>query len=47
MVHLVYCDNAGETLYFMEKGSGKITAKASVRDVRNYVKLSGRDEYSI
>lgn len=31
---------AGEELYFMEKGSGKITVKAKVRDVKNYVKLS-------
>lgn len=30
---------AGETLYFMEKGSKKITAKATVKDVQNYVKL--------
>lgn len=31
---------AGETLYFMEKGSLQITAKAEVVDVKNYVKLS-------
>lgn len=31
---------AGETLYFMEKGSLQITAKAEVKDVKNYVKLS-------
>lgn len=30
----------GEELYFMEKGSGQITAKAMVCDVKNYVKLS-------
>jgi len=30
----------GETLYFMEKGTKKITAKAVVKDVQNYVKLS-------
>lgn len=30
----------GEELYFMEKGSGQITAKAIVCDVENYVKLS-------
>lgn len=30
----------GETLYFMEKGSLKITATATVREVRNYVKLT-------
>jgi hypothetical protein len=31
---------ANETLYFMEKGTGLITAKAKVISVRNYVKLS-------
>jgi hypothetical protein len=30
----------GEILYFMEKGSKKITAKAIVTNVLNYVKLS-------
>ncbi|MEG0277073.1 MAG: hypothetical protein RR630_08580 [Coprobacillus sp.] len=30
----------GETLYFMEKGSAMITAKATVKDVKNYVKLT-------
>lgn len=30
----------GETLYFMEKGSGKITASAIVNNVENYVKLA-------
>ncbi|MBN2694424.1 hypothetical protein JXR93_07155 [bacterium] len=29
-----------ETLYFMEKGSGKISAKATVENVQNYVKLN-------
>lgn len=29
-----------ETLYFMEKGSKKISAKAIVSDVQNFVKLS-------
>lgn len=29
----------GETLYFMEKGSAKITASATVSNVQNYVKL--------
>lgn len=29
-----------ETLYFMEKGSKKITAKATVKDVQNFVKLT-------
>lgn len=33
----------GEELYFMEKGSKKITAKAVVKGVQNYVKL-GDDE---
>lgn len=31
---------AGETLYFMEKGTAKISARAVVRNVENYVKLS-------
>lgn len=31
---------AGEKLYFMEKGSMKITASATVTDVKNYVKLT-------
>lgn len=31
---------SGETLYFMEKGSAKISAKAVVTEVQNYVKLS-------
>jgi hypothetical protein len=30
----------GETLYFMEKGSMEISAKATVTSVQNYVKLS-------
>ncbi len=30
----------GETLYFMEKGTAKISAKAVVTDVQNYVKLT-------
>ena len=30
----------GETLYFMEKGSASITAKATVSAVENYVKLA-------
>ena len=34
---------AGETLYFMEKGSLKITASAKVKDVKNYVKLSDEE----
>lgn len=32
-----------EILYFMEKGSKKITAKAIVSDVQNYVKLNDED----
>lgn len=31
---------AGETLYFMEKGTAKISARAVVKNVENYVKLS-------
>lgn len=31
---------AGETLYFMEKGTAKISARATVESVENYVKLS-------
>ncbi|MDF2512163.1 MAG: hypothetical protein K0S04_2029 [Herbinix sp.] len=30
----------GETLYFMQKGTGKITAMATVTSVQNYVKLT-------
>lgn len=33
----------GEQLYFMEKGSLKITATAKVKDVKNYVKLSDEE----
>lgn len=33
----------GETLYFMEKGSLKISASAKVKDVQNYVKLSDEE----
>lgn len=29
-----------ETLYFMQKGSSKITAQATVKSVQNYVKLT-------
>lgn len=32
-----------ETLYFMEKGSKKISAKARVTNVENYVKLSDEE----
>ena len=31
---------AGETLYFMKKGSAKITATATVKSVENYIKLT-------
>ncbi len=34
---------AGEELYFMEKGSKKITAKAVVKDVQNFVKLADNE----
>ena len=34
---------AGETLYFMEKGSLKITASAKVKDVKIYVKLTDEE----
>lgn len=34
---------AGEELYFMEKGSKKITAKAKVKDVQNFVKLANEE----
>ena len=30
----------GERLYFMEKGSAKVTATATVKEVQNFVKLS-------
>lgn len=30
----------GETLYFMEKGTAKISAKATAKSVQNYVKLT-------
>ncbi|MFV0352016.1 MAG: hypothetical protein ACK5JF_06860 [Oscillospiraceae bacterium] len=30
----------GETLYFMQKGTAQITAKAAVTDVQNFVKLA-------
>ena len=34
---------AGERLYFMEKGSGKVTSTAIVKDVQNFVKLSDEE----
>ncbi|WP_040197138.1 hypothetical protein [Candidatus Soleaferrea massiliensis] len=33
----------GETLYFMEKGTLQISAKAAVKNVQNYVKLSDEE----
>lgn len=33
----------GDVLYFMEKGSKKITAKAKVKDVQNFVKLADEE----
>ena len=33
----------GETLYFMKKGTAKITAIAKVKSVQNYVKLADDD----
>ena len=30
----------GETLYFMKKGTGKVSAMATVAGVQNYVKLT-------
>lgn len=33
----------GEVLYFMEKGSKKITAKAMVSDVQNFIKLNDEE----
>lgn len=33
----------GETLYFMEKGSGQITVKAKVKMADNYVKLTDEE----
>lgn len=35
--------SADELLYFMEKGSGKITASAKVTEVENFVKLSDEE----
>lgn len=37
----------GEKLYFMEKGSAKISATANVVDVQNYVKLSDEETEKI
>lgn len=35
--------NVGDELYFMEKGTKEITAKAVVKNVENYVKLSDEE----
>jgi hypothetical protein len=34
---------AGETLYFMKKGTGLVTATAAVKAVQNHVKLSEKE----
>lgn len=38
---------AGETLYFMKKGSKKISAKATVKDVQNFLKLADEEIYKV
>lgn len=38
---------AGETLYFMEKGTAKITAKAVVKNVDNFVKLTDEEIFKV
>jgi hypothetical protein len=37
----------GETLYFMKKGTAKISAKAIVENVQNYVKLTDEETIKI
>lgn len=37
----------GETLYFMKKGTFKISAKATVKSVQNYVKLSEEEIHEV
>lgn len=37
----------GENLYFMEKGTAKICAKATVKNVENYVKLADDEIYRV
>ncbi|QUH26097.1 hypothetical protein [Serpentinicella alkaliphila] len=37
----------GETLYFITRGTGKITATANVNNVQNYVKLSDNEIITI
>lgn len=39
--------DVGETLYFMEKGSKKISAQATVANVENYVKLTDNETIGI
>jgi hypothetical protein len=34
---------AGETLYFMKKGTGLVSARATVKAVQNYVRLSEKE----
>lgn len=38
---------AGETLYFMEKGTAQITAKAVVKNVDNFVKLTDEEIFKV
>lgn len=38
---------AGETLYFMEKGTAKISARATVKSVHNNVKLTDAESLQI
>lgn len=37
----------GEKLYFMKKGTGRITASAEVKSVQNFVKLSEDEIYKV
>jgi hypothetical protein len=37
----------GETLYFMQKGSAKISARAVVKSVQNFVKLSEEEIFNV
>jgi len=38
---------AGETIYFIKKGTGLVTATATVKDVQNYVNLSEKETTKI
>ncbi len=38
---------AGETIYFIKKGTGQITAVATVKSVQNYVKLTEDESFKI